>query len=91
MGADGRSSDFRRLQGDLRTMNGWHLTREDLTEDDEIDMVVTLRMNREFMEHMRLHYSEVIKSTHPLFITIVSAQDIFDQNTTNNVDDEDLY
>jgi hypothetical protein len=59
--------------------------------DDEIDMVVTLRMNREFMEHMRLYYPEVIKSTHPLFGTIVSTEDILDQNTTNNVDDEDLY
>jgi hypothetical protein len=59
--------------------------------DDEVDMVVTLRMNREFMEHMRLYYPEVIKSTHPLFGTIVSTEDILDQNTTNNVDDEDLY
>jgi hypothetical protein len=54
-------------------------------------MVVTLRLNRDFMAHMRLYYTEVIKSTHPLFGTIVSAQDILDQNTTNNVDDEDLY
>ncbi len=59
--------------------------------DDETDMVVTLRMNREFMEHMRLYYPEVIKSTYPLFGTIVSVPDILDQNTTNNVDDEDLY
>ena len=48
-------------------------------------------MNRDFMEHMWLYYPEVIKSTHPFFDTIVSAQDILDQNTTNNVDDEDLY
>jgi len=33
--------------------------------DDEIDMVVTLRINRDFMQHMRLYYPEVIKSTHP--------------------------
>ena len=48
-------------------------------------------MNRDFMEHMRLYYPEVIKSSHPTFGTIVSAQDVLDQNTTNNVDDEDLY
>ena len=27
-----------------------------LLSDDEIDMVVTLRMNRDFMQHMRLYY-----------------------------------
>jgi len=37
-----------------------------LLSDDEIDMVVTLRMNRDFMKHMRLNYPEVIKSTHPV-------------------------
>jgi len=62
-----------------------------LLSDDEIDMVVTLHMNRDFMEHMRLYYPEVIKSTHPLFGTIVSAQDLLDQNTRNNVEDEDLF
>ena len=46
-------------------------------------------MNR-LEEHTRLYYPEVINSTHPLFGTIVSVQDILDQNTTNNVDDEDL-
>jgi hypothetical protein len=59
--------------------------------DDEIDMVVTLRMNRDFMKHMRLNYPEVIKNTHPRYSTIVSAQDLHDQNTKNNEDDEDLY
>jgi len=62
-----------------------------LLSDDEIDMVVTLRMNRDFMKHMRLNYPEVIKSTHPRYGTIVSAQDLLDQNTKNNEDDEDLY
>ena len=62
-----------------------------LLSDDEIDMVVTLRMNRDFMQHMRLYYPEVIKSTHPRHGTIVSAQDLLEQNTKNNVDDEDLY
>ncbi len=62
-----------------------------LLSDDEIDMVLTLRMNIEFMEHIRLYYPVVIKSTHPLFGTIVSVQDVLDQNTTINVDDEDLY
>ena len=37
------------------------------------------------MKHMRLYYPEVIKSTHPTYDTIVSAQDLLDQNTTNNV------
>jgi hypothetical protein len=42
---------------------------------------------------MRLYYTEVIKSTHPTYGTIVWAQDLPDQsrNTTNNEDDEDLY
>ena len=62
-----------------------------LLSDDEIDMVVTLRMNRDFMQHMRMYYPEVIKSTHPRYGTIVSAQDLLEENTKNNVDDEDLY
>ena len=48
------------------------------------------RMNRDFMIHTRLYYPEVIKSTHPRYDTIVSVQDLLDQNTTNNVDDVDL-
>ena len=59
--------------------------------DDEIDMVVTLRMNRDFMKHMRLNYPDVIKSTHPRYGTIVSVKDLLDHNTKNNEDDEDLY
>ena len=31
---------------------------------------VTLRMNRDFMKHMRLNYPDVIKSTHPRYGTI---------------------
>ena len=62
-----------------------------ILSDDEIDMVVTLRMNRDFMQHMGLYYPEVIKSTHPRYGTIVSGQDLLEQNTKNNVDDEDLY
>ena len=61
-----------------------------LLSDDEIDMVVTLRMNRDFMKHIRLYYPQVIKSTHPKYGTIVSEQDLLDQNTTDNVDYEDL-
>ena len=61
-----------------------------LLSDDEIDMVVTLRMNRDFMKHMWLYYPQVIKSTHPKYGTIVSEQDQLDQNTTDNVDYEDL-
>jgi hypothetical protein len=48
-------------------------------------------MNRDFTEHIRLYYPEVIKSTHTLFGTIVSAEDLLDQNTRNNVEDEDLF
>ena len=68
-----------------------HEEDNSLLSDDEIDMVVTLRMNRDFMKHMRLNYPEVIKSTHPRYGTIVSAKDLLDQNTKNNEDDEDLY
>jgi hypothetical protein len=39
---------------------------------------------------MRLYYPAVIKSANPKYVTIVSAQDLLDQNTTDNVDDEDL-
>ena len=66
-------------------------TNNSLLSDDEIDMVVTLGMHRDFMQHMRLYYPEVIKSTHPTHDTIVSAQDLLDQNTINNEDDEDLF
>ena len=62
-----------------------------LLSDDEIDMVVTLRMNRDFMKHMRLNYPEVIKSTHPRYGTINSEQDLLDEISTKNVDDEDVY
>jgi hypothetical protein len=55
-------------------------------------MVVTLRMNRDFMFHMRLYYPEVfIKSTHPRYGTIKSEQDLLDEISTKNVDDEDVY
>ena len=58
-------------------------------------MVVTLRMNRDwnydFMKDMRLNYPDVIKNTHPRYDTIVSTEDLLDQNTKNNEDDEDLY
>jgi hypothetical protein len=40
-------------------------------------------MNRDFIQHMRLYYPEVIKSTHPTYGTIVSEEDLLDQNTTN--------
>ena len=36
-------------------------------------------------------YPEVIKSTHPRYGTIVSVQNLLAQDTTNNVDDEDVY
>ena len=68
-----------------------------LLSHDEIDMVVTLRiyrdfmMNRDFMQHMRLYYPGDIKDTHPTYVTIVSAQDVLEKNTRNDVDDEDQY
>ena len=58
--------------------------------DDEIDMVVTLHMNWDFMEHMRLYYPEVIKSPHPTYDTIISVQDILDTENKKHVDDEDM-
>ena len=67
------------------------IKNNNLLSDDEIDMVVTLRMNRDFIHHIRLYYPEVINSTHPTYGSIVSVQDLLDQNTTNHVDDEDLY
>ena len=42
---------------------------------DEIDRVVTLRMNRDFMEFMRANYPDVIKSTHPKYGSIITADD----------------
>jgi hypothetical protein len=39
---------------------------------------------------MRLYYPEVIKSTHPRYGTIISAQDLLDENRTKNVDEEDV-
>ena len=38
-----------------------------MLSDDEIDKVVMLRMNRDFMEYMRTYYPEVIKSVHPTY------------------------
>ena len=58
--------------------------------DDEIDMVVTLHMNWDFMEHMWLYYPEVIKSPHPTYDTIISVQDILDTENKKHVDDEDM-
>ena len=43
--------------------------------DEEIDKVVTLRMNRDFMEYMRICYPEVIKSVHPKYGTVIMADE----------------
>jgi hypothetical protein len=48
-----------------------------MLSDDEIDKVVTLRMNREFMEFMRrANYPEVIKSLFPKYGTLFTADDV---------------
>jgi hypothetical protein len=44
-----------------------------LLKDSEIEMLVTLRMNREFMEFMREHYGDQIKEKQPFGMTIVRA------------------
>ena len=46
-----------------------------LLSDDEIDKVVTLRMNRDLMEYMRICYPEVIKSVHPKYGTVIMADE----------------
>ena len=61
-----------------------------LLSDYEIDMMVTLRMNRDFMEHMWLYYPEVIKTTHPTFDTIIFPQDILDEESIKHVYDKDM-
>jgi hypothetical protein len=56
--------------------------------DDEIDKVVTLRMNREFMEYMRTNYPEVIKSMFPKYGTLVTADDLREErHKEEEVDD----
>ena len=50
-----------------------------LLSDDEIDKVVTLRMNRDFMEYMRTYYPEVIKSVQPKYGTVINADDVRQQ------------
>ena len=56
--------------------------------DDEIDKVVTLRMNREFMEYMRTNYPEVIKSMFPKYGTLVTAEDVREErHKEEEVDD----
>ena len=42
-----------------------------LIGDDLLDKLVTLRMNSGFMEHMRAHYSDHIKSEQPFGMTVV--------------------
>ena len=50
-----------------------------MLSDDEIDKVVMLRMNRDFMEYMRTYYPEVIKSGHPQYGTVINADDVRQQ------------
>ena len=63
-----------------------------LLSDDEIDKVVTLRMNRDFMEYMRTYYPEVIKSVHPKYGTVIDADDVRQQREKEDAEPEaDLF
>ena len=63
-----------------------------LLSDDEIDKVVTLRMNRDFMEYMRICYPEVIKSVHPKYGTVINADDVRQQREKEDAEPEaDLF
>ncbi len=43
-----------------------------LLEDKMLEMLVVLRMNREFMEFMRREYADDIIKTQPLKITVIA-------------------
>ena len=43
-----------------------------LLADEEINMLVTLRMNRDFMEFMREHYGEHVRKEQPFGMTVVN-------------------
>ena len=63
-----------------------------LLSDEEIDKVVTLRMNRDFMEYMRTYYPEVIKSVHPKYGTVINADDVRQQREKEDAETEpDLF
>ena len=63
-----------------------------LLSDEEIDKVVTLRMNRDFMEYMRTYYPEVIKSVHPKYGTVINADDVRQQREKEDAEPEaDLF
>ena len=64
-----------------------------LLSDEEIDkVVVTLRMNRDFMEYMRTYYPEVIKSVHPKYGTVINADDVRQQREKEDAETEpDLF
>ena len=63
-----------------------------LSDEAEIDKVVTLRMNRDFMEYMRTYYPEVIKSVHPKYGTVINADDVRQQREKEDPETEpDLF
>ena len=63
-----------------------------LLSDEDIDKVVTLRMNRDFMEYMRTYYPEVIKSVHPKYGTVINADDVRQQREKEDAEPEpDLF
>ena len=47
--------------------------------DAEIDKVVTMRINHDFMEYMGTCYPEVIRSVHPKYDTVIKADDVRQQ------------
>ena len=62
-----------------------------LLSDDEIDKVVTLRMNRDFMEFMRAYYPDVIKSTHPKYGSLITADDVKEERVRAQEQEVDMF
>ena len=52
-----------------------------LLSRDEIDMVVTLRMNKRFMKFMRKEFPNLIKDAHPKFGMPVTVQEVMSRLT----------
>ena len=51
-----------------------------------------MRMNRDFMEYMRICYPEVIKSVHPKYGTVIKADDVRQQRKKEDAEPEpDLF
>ena len=55
------------------------------------DKVVTVRMNRDFMEFMRANYPDVIKSTHPKYGSIITADDVKEERARAQEQEVDMF